>query len=117
MPERAAGPAGACGDALDGIEQVLDRLRLTLSPLTTIAASRYVADLEQVLERLRRTQAAHRARTRALRRLATRCAVTAEASRVRAASTADAELRGRLLGQAAALEHLAERLGLLAGDP
>jgi hypothetical protein len=115
MNDSARRWTGGCD--LAAIEQVLDQLRLTLSPLTTVAASRYVADLEQVLEALRRERAVHRSRTRELRRLATRCTVTAEASRVRAASTGDAELRGRLLGQAAALEHIAERLGILAGDP
>ena len=97
------------------LEQLLETRRRTLDPMSTIAVSRYVADVETLLQALKEERHAVASRTHALRSLARKCVVTAESSRARARSEADAELRGRLLGQAASLEYVAERITLVVG--
>jgi len=97
------------------LERLLETRRRTLDPMSTIAVSRYVADVEILLQTLKEERHILASRTHALRSLARKCTVTAESSRARAQREADAELRGRLLGQAASLEYIAERITMAIG--
>lgn len=97
------------------MERVVDRMRRTLSPVSTIATTRYLADVERLLRTVRTERKLTAELRYAIRRLREKCRTTAESARMRAWESSDPELRGRLLGQSACLEYLVRKLSELGG--
>ncbi|MDX2086280.1 MAG: hypothetical protein SFX73_00465 [Kofleriaceae bacterium] len=93
---------------LGELERDLESRRRTLAAHTPIPLELYERDVSRLL-------ASTRAMRERLRALIIKARVTAEASLVRANAEGDAELRGRLLGQARACSHLAERVEWIVG--